>query len=118
MPCCCVKTLNLCNTPVCGSILFDLDAELGTEGGIIYKLVLDYLGNQITIYEEQTEGDNIHFDVSGLNEGFEYTGQVYDANGDLISFLSGSETFDCIKFKTIVSIEIDNTGGIFSEVFS
>lgn len=106
MPCCCLKTLNLCNVPVCGSLIINQHAtalESGAESGTLndYDLVLDYLQTQITLTEEQTEGENIHFDISMLNENFEYTGKIYDSNGDPIMI---GVFYDCIKFKTVMNV--------------
>lgn len=107
MPCCCVKTLNLCSVPVCGVLEIEV-AATAAESPLAnnYKLVLDYFQTQITLTEEQTEGENIHFDVSGLNENFEYTGQVFDPNGDPVSVTIGEDIYDCIKFKTVMNVSV------------
>lgn len=109
MPCCCVNILNLCNKPVCGVLTLAKQATglgSGAESGDLnnYTLVLDYFQTQITITEEQTEGENIHFDISGLNENFQYTGQIYDSAGNLVSITEGEIDYDCIKFKTVINI--------------
>lgn len=106
MPCCCVKTLNLCKVNVCGELEIDWPA-----GGVAsgedtnnYSLELDYLNTTVTLTKEQTEGENISFDISMLNENFEYTGKIYDSNGNLVSIESDGETYDCIKFKTRMNV--------------
>lgn len=109
MPCCCVNILNLCDKPVCGVLTIAKEATglpSGAESGDLnnYTLVLDYFQNQIVITEEQTEGENIHFDISGLNENFQYTGQIYDSSGVLVTITEGTIVYDCIKFKTVISI--------------
>ena len=106
MGCCCTKTLNLCMTPVCAFLEIEKVAE-GVSGSgeeNEYQLVIDFLQTQITLTEAQIEGENIQFDVSALNENFEYTGKIYDANGDLVTITIGEDEFDCIKFKTVVNV--------------
>jgi len=111
MSCCCVKILNLCSHPVCGSLVIDKaagglpsGAESGAENN--YTLVLDYFQTQITLTEEQTEGQNIHFDISGLNENFEFTGQIFDSNGNLLSVTVDGEDYDCVRFKTVINVSL------------
>lgn len=106
MPCCCVNTLNLCNVSICGRLELDKVATEESPNGLTYKLVVDYLGTQITIEEDQAEGENISFDISKLNENYQYTGQVFDGAGNQVSFESGDEVFDCIKFKTVQAITV------------
>jgi hypothetical protein len=106
MPCCCVKILNLCRVPVCGELTVEQVAAGVSGSGETneYKLVLDYFQTQITLTQAQTEGNNITFDVSMLNENFEFTGQIFDANGELVKITIGEDEFDCIKFKTVMNI--------------
>jgi hypothetical protein len=91
MSCCCVKTLNLCNVPVCGVLEIDVNVE--SPGGE-YTLKL--------AQEQDTE--SIRFDVSALNENFQYTGQIIDPSGEVVSITSNDETYDCIKFKTVLNV--------------
>ena len=92
--------------PVCGFLEIEKVAEgvsgSGEENN--YTLVIDFLQTQITLTETQIEGENIQFDVSALNENFEYTGKIYDANGDLVTITIGEDEFDCVKFKTVVNV--------------
>ena len=93
-------------TPVCGYLVVEKAAE-GVSGSgeeNEYQLVIDFLQTQITLTEAQIEGENIQFDISALNENFEYTGKIYDANGDLVTITIGEDEFDCIKFKTVVNV--------------
>lgn len=111
MPCCCTRVLNLCKVPVCGSLVIEKLAEglpSGPESGALneYQLKLDFLNTQITLTEVQTEGENIHFDVSVLNENFEYTGQIYDSEGTKVTITIGEDEYDCIKFKTIINVSL------------
>ena len=93
-------------TPVCGFLEIDKVAEGASGSGEEnnYQLVIDFLQTQIKLTETQIEGENIQFDISALNENFEYTGKIYDANGDLVTITIGEDEFDCIKFKTVVNI--------------
>lgn len=106
MSCCCIKTLNLCNVPVCESLVLDQLAEGVAASGTLnnYKLVLDFLNIQINLTEEQTEGEQIHFDVSELNESFEYTGKIYDSEGNEVKITVDGIEYDCIKFKTLINV--------------
>ncbi len=104
MSCCCTRVLNLCNVPVCG--LLEIEQIIGSGESGEYSLKLDYFQTQIVITTEQGSGENITFDVSSLNENFEYTGQIFDSNGNLVSIVSGEETYDCIKFRTIINISL------------
>lgn len=104
MPCCCIKTLNLCNVHVCGSL--EIEQLIGSGEGGDYTLKLDYFNTQITLSEQQVDGTNIIFDVSGLNENFEFTGQIFDSAGNLVSITVGDEVYDCIKFKTIMNVSL------------
>lgn len=106
MPCCCVKTLNLCNVPICGTLELDKAAISESPNGLIYKLIIDFLETQITISKEQAEGEKISFDISALNENFQFTAQVFDGAGNLVSFEYNGETYDCIKFKTVQSVAV------------
>lgn len=106
MSCCCLKILNLCKVPVCGELVINQPAS-GVSGSgeeNIYTLVLDFLNVQITLSQLQVEGEDIRFDVSGLNEYYEFTGKVYDAEGNLVNITVGEDEFDCIKFKTILNV--------------
>lgn len=106
MSCCCVKTLNLCDVAICGVLEFDILATAPIESGAEnnYSLVLDYLETQVKITQAQIEGLPVQFDVSMLNENFQYTGKLYDADGELVSIDKDGESYDCIKFKTVMNV--------------
>jgi hypothetical protein len=86
--------------PVCGVLELPLSVE--SPGGE-YQLKLDFWNAIITIRQEQT-ADNIRFDISSLMENFEYTGEVITPSGEPISIEVDGETYDCIKFKTILNV--------------
>lgn len=105
MPCCCLNILNLCNKPVCGSLEIAQAAQAAGNGaGNVYTMVLDFLETTVSLIQLQIEGENIEFNIGKLNENFQYTGQIFDSAGNLVSIEVGEETYDCIKFKTILNL--------------
>lgn len=89
---------------MCGILEINQVAVEESGIGTVYTLVLDYLQTVVSIVQEQVPGENIKFDISTLNENFQYTGQIFDANGNHIDIISDEITYDCIKFKTVLSI--------------
>lgn len=107
MSCCCIKTLNLCDAPVCGVLEIEqaVVLESGESGADLdYTLELDYFQSKISITQGQTVGENIQFDISLLNENFQYTGKILDPFGVPVNISSGGEIYDCIKFKTVMNV--------------
>lgn len=100
MPCCCIKTLNLCRKPVCGVLEID---QLALHTGD-YTLVLDFLETTVTIVQAQVAGENIFFFINKLNESFEYTGQIFDSLGEVVTITDSPDEYDCIKFRTIMQL--------------
>lgn len=109
MPCCCIKTLNLCKKPVCGNLVITQAAALNGN----YTLLLDYLETSISVVSYQTAGEDIFFNISDLNENFQYTGQIFDSSGNLVTVEDSPESYDCIKFKTGLVI---NASGVATVV--
>ncbi len=109
MPCCCASVLNLCNRPVCGILKFIQGADAPESGSVtnIHTLVLDYLETTVTIVQDQIEGAGLFFNISNLNENYQYTGQIFNSKGELVLISVGELTYDCIKFKTILSLYPD-----------
>lgn len=107
MSCCCLKTLNLCSKPICGLLILDkIVGESGESGDVLFTLVLDFLETTVTLSQAQTIGENISFDISMLNESFEYTGQIFDNAGNVVKITSGEVDYDCIKFKTVMNVSL------------
>lgn len=105
--CCCINTLNLCDAPICETLELDVIAiDMGSPNGTNYKLVLDFLNVQITLEQEQTAGENVSFDISALNENYQYVGKLYDPNGDLVTIEDSPNSYDCIKFKTVMNVTV------------
>lgn len=109
MPCCCLKTLNLCKKPVCGNLVINQASALNGN----YTLLLDYLETSISVVTYQTAGEDIFFNLSDLNENFQYTGQIFDSSGNLVTIEDSPDSYDCIKFKTGLVI---NASGILTVV--
>lgn len=108
MPCCCVRTLNLCDAPVCGTLELKQAATAGESGvANIYTLVLDYMETAITLVQAQEEGKNIKFNIGKLNENFQYTAQVFNLGGNPVSIVKDGISYDCIKFKTILKLSAE-----------
>lgn len=108
MPCCCVRTLNLCDVPVCGTLELKQAATAGESGAAnIYTLVLDYMETAITLVQAQEEGKNIKFNIGKLNENFQYTAQVFNLGGNPVSIVKDGISYDCIKFKTILKLSAE-----------
>lgn len=114
MPCCCGSTLNLCSRPVCGTLKFVQGADAPESGSLtnIHTLVLDYLDTTVTITQDQITGEGLFFNISNLNENYQYTGQIYNSKGELVEIRIGELTFDCIIFKTILSLNPDTPAPI------
>lgn len=106
MPCCCGKIINLCNAPICTELELPVVAVAGeSPSTTIYKLVLDFFQTQVTIEQVQTPPQKVKFDISMLNENFEYTGKLYDSAGELVYILDNNlVSYDCIKFKTVQNV--------------
>lgn len=101
-PCKCENFLDYCEQDVCGEI--DFDVLVQTAG--IHKLILDYLGNQLTLSSDLGSGDKIVFDISNLNENFQYTGEIYDPSGARVVITKDSVEYDCVRFKTQINIAV------------
>lgn len=106
MPCCCTRVLNLCSVPVCGVLTFGNAPE--GEVPKDFKLVLDFLQTTVTINQVSiSPTDPFEFDISMLNENFEYTGQVFNEDGDVVPIVIGEDSYDCIKFKTKINVLLE-----------
>jgi hypothetical protein len=105
MPCCCLKTLHLCDVPVCGVLELNVVAIAAeSPASTDYSLVLNFLNTTITLIQEQTPGDNVKFDVSMLNENYQYTGQLFDPSGEIVNIEDSPDSYDCIRFKTVMNV--------------
>lgn len=102
MSCCCIRTLNLCKVPVCGTLEINQATESGADG--LYSLLLDFLETSVLITGEQTSGENILFDISNLNENYEYTGQIFNSAGEVVPIIEDEIEYNCIKFRTTMRI--------------
>jgi hypothetical protein len=101
-PCNCTNTLDFCNQPVCGTINFDVKTQM--EGA--YTMVIDYLDRQITLTETIETDQDIVFDISVLNENYQFTAELYDPLGAKILIRKDDIEYDCVKFKTVVNVSL------------
>lgn len=106
MACCCTRTKQLCNVPVCGDDAVIHTGVNATEDGL-YTLVLEFLGVQFRITVVGTTGEELVFPAHELNESYTFTGKIFAPDGELFTFEEGEEpnvvTYDCISFKTVLS---------------
>lgn len=107
MSCCCVNTVNLCKVPICDGVL---EIPFPAVGNQDYSLVLEFLGISVTLTQPQLDGENLKFDVSSLNELFEYTGRVYDSAGVQVNMLISTQIYDCVKFLTKLGTNLRTAG--------
>ncbi len=104
MSCCCSNTLNLCRVNACGpTIVTGLTALV--EGD--YKLILDYLGLQLTHVQTFEIGNPINFIPVGLNEEYVYKGQVFAPDGSLLTMNVNDVVYDCLKFETVLNYSLN-----------
>jgi hypothetical protein len=101
--CCCINTLNYCDQNVCGSIDFDIEAQING----VHKLSTEFLGTKLVIEEIFTIGENLVFPIDKLNENFQYTVELFDPNGAKIIVRRDDIDYDCFKFKTAVLITLN-----------
>ncbi len=100
--CCCTNTLNFCEQDVCGSIDFDIKAQVNG----VHKLVTYFLATKITMSKTFAVDDEISFDLDGLNEGYEYTAELFDPEGTKILIRKSGVDYDCFKFRTTINVTI------------
>lgn len=99
-PCVCSKVLDYCNQNVCDSVDFDIEANVGGE----HKLITDFLGVEVELSETFQIGDRIIFPITGLNESYQFTCELYDPNGSQITINKDGVQYDCFKFQTRIKL--------------
>lgn len=98
--CCCTNILDFCRQGVCGEgVDFDILAQVAGD----HKLVIDFLGIQITVLAYFEVDEKIIFPVDELNENYQYTGEIYDPAGAKILIRKNDIDYDCVKFKTVMT---------------
>lgn len=101
--CCCTNTLNFCKQDICGG---EIDFDILAQKDGIHKLVLDYLNSSLTIEKLLAVGERIVFPIDSLNEGFEYTAELYDPDGVKIVIRKDDIDYDCVKFNTSLTVPL------------
>jgi len=98
--CCCTKTLDLCKVDICSGQL-DLDLFAQSEGN--HTLVTFFMAVRMVITGYFTAGQRMIFDVSNLNENFQFTAEAYDPTGIKIVIRKSGVDYDCFKFQTALT---------------
>lgn len=98
--CCCTNTLDLCRQSPCDMLDIGITAQIPG----VFKFKLDFLGTEIILSEEFEVDDEIEFDITGLNENMTFTGKLYQPNDKQIIISKSGVNYDCIKFKTVISV--------------
>lgn len=92
----------MCN--VCANVAIYFAYQVEKKG--IYKLQALYLGQMLVEFSTDTLaiGDDLLFELSGLNEDYTYTFKLLDPDGLVIDLPNSDpqgDSYDCIKVKTI-----------------
>lgn len=102
--CCCTNTLGYCNQNICGDgIDFDIVAQADGE----YTLATEFLGITIHITKTFAEGEEIIFPIDSLNEGYQYTVELFDPTGAKVLISKTGVNYDCFKFRTVINKTIE-----------
>lgn len=99
MSCCCTNTLDFCKQPVCDSVDFDILAQVAGN----HTMKTDYLGMEITVNASFDVGDKIIFPLTDLNEGYQFTAELFDPVGTKILISKEGVNYDCFKFQTVIN---------------
>lgn len=103
---CCTKKLDLGCVTTCDTLTISY-TSLTTE---TYTLLVDFGQQLIEITADITIGNELIFDISGLNQSYIFTGQIKNAAGDVLSFVDGSNNvYDCFLFQTIIGLTSNKT---------
>jgi hypothetical protein len=100
MACCCQKTLDFCRQDVCANGVLTLPFTAPEQG--MYQLIVEFLNGTYAIGNPLAVGAPITFNITGLNEFYEYQARVRKPDGSFMEFvLEGNpDIFDCIQFTT------------------
>lgn len=98
--CCCLKTLDLCDTDICDGGL-DLNVYAQSPGE--HKFITYFAGMRIEVKESFNFGDRIIFPIGDLNENYQYIAEAYDPGGNRILIRKNSVQYNCFKFKTVLT---------------
>ena len=98
--CCCTNTLDLCRQSPCDVLNTGITAQLPG----VFTFNLDFLGIEVVLSQTFEVDDPLSFDITGLNENMTFTGQLYGPDGKQILISKDGVIYDCIKFKTLISV--------------
>jgi hypothetical protein len=99
MACCLSNLYNLCQVDTCGQILIPASQIPAATGD--YYLVFAFLETNYELkYTRLQSTDNLFFDLKGLNEYYEYKGQIIGPDGDAVILTINSVQYNGIQFET------------------
>ena len=101
-PCVCTNVLDYCNQNVCDTIDFGVLASVAGE----HKLITDFLGVEIQLTASFSIGERIVFPITGLNENFQYTCELFNPDDIQITINKDGVQYDCFKFQTKIKIAV------------
>jgi len=108
MSCCCTRIVKLCDVILCDDLELVLPITIPADGE--YMLELEFMTSVVQKFADLTEGDSATFDKDDLNENFTYTGQVKDADGEVLSFDVDGVVYDCFEFTTKKKVGEETAG--------
>ncbi len=98
---CCTKKLNLGCVTTCDVLTISYTVPATAD----YTLLVDFGEQLIEITATIDIGNELVFDISGLNQDYTHTAQVKDAAGVVLSFIDVDlNVYDCFIFQTIIGL--------------
>lgn len=94
--------MKLCKVSACDDIDLGITAQVSGS----HKLVVDFLGREITITKTFAASDEITFPASSLNENFTFSAKLYDPTGKQIVIRKDDVDYDCVEFKIVANATI------------
>lgn len=107
MACCfCTNTLDFCRIVSClGKLSLGVQAaNTGT-----YILEADFLDSVQRVYQDFEAGDNLEFDISGLNENYSFKSRVLSPTGAQITKTVSDVVYNCFSFETVMAYAINGS---------
>ena len=109
MPCrCCTNSLYIGCIDACGLLIFDISSTAPND---LFVLELDFLNTKKRISAQPitNAGDKPTFDISELNENFNFMGVLLKNNATVVLVDSNAIEYDCVQFTTQLSRPSQNT---------
>ena len=109
MPCrCCTNSLHIGCIDACSLLIFDISSTAPNDAFI---LELDFLNTKKRISAQPiaNAGDKPTFDISELNENFNFKGVLIKNNVAVVLVDNNAAEYDCVEFTTQLSRPTQNT---------